>query len=61
MTAAASRLRNNDVALDVNSDAIAYTVLQFAMNTEGVNGQRGKGNFKMPPVDEDDHHGNATR
>ena len=52
---------NNDTALDVNSDAIAYAVLQFAMNTEVVNGQRGKGNFKMPPVEEDDHHGNATR
>ena len=52
---------NNDFALDVNSDAIAYTVLQFAMNTEVVNGQRGKGNFKMPPDEEDDHHGNATR
>jgi Zn-dependent M28 family amino/carboxypeptidase len=52
---------NNDTALDVNSDAIAYAVLQFAMNTEIVNGQRGKGNFKMPPIEEDDHHGNATR
>lgn len=52
---------NNDLALDVNSDAIAYAVLQFAMNTEIVNGQRGKGNFKMPPDEEDDHHGNATR
>lgn len=52
---------NNDTALDVNSDAIAYAVLQFAMNTEVVNGERGKGNFKMPPDEEDDHHGNATR
>jgi Zn-dependent M28 family amino/carboxypeptidase len=52
---------NNDRALDVNSDAIAYAVLQFAMNTEVVNGQRGKGNFKMPLDVEDDHHGNATR
>ncbi len=52
---------NNDFALDVNSDAVAYTVLQFAMNTALVNGQRGKGNFKMPLVEEDDHHGNATR
>jgi aminopeptidase Y len=52
---------NNDTALDVNSDAIAYAVLQFAMNTEVVNGQRGKGNFKMPPDEEDDHHGNAKR
>ena len=33
-------------ALDVNSDAVAYSVLQFAMNTQRVNGRRGKGNFK---------------
>ena len=33
-------------ALDVNSDAVAYAVLQYAMNTEEINGQRGKGNFK---------------
>jgi Zn-dependent M28 family amino/carboxypeptidase len=52
---------NNDLALDVNSDAIAYAILQFAMNTDVVNGQRGKGNFRMPPIEEDDHHGNATR
>jgi Zn-dependent M28 family amino/carboxypeptidase len=35
-------------ALDVNSDAIAYAVLQYAMNTSDVNGQRGKGNFQIP-------------
>lgn len=52
---------NNDYALDVNSDAIAYSVLQFAMNTEAVNGQRGKGNFRMPPIGEDDHRGTSTR
>lgn len=52
---------NNDTALDINSDAIAYAVLQFAMNTESINGKRAKGNFKMPPPQEDDHHGNATR
>lgn len=38
---------NNDQALDVNSDAVAYATLQFAMSTEVVNGQRGKGNFKL--------------
>jgi len=32
-------------ALDVNSDAVAFATLQFAMNTENINGQRGKGNF----------------
>jgi len=38
-------------ALDVNSDAVAFAVLQYAMNTEAVNGERGKGNFKLPPTD----------
>ncbi len=33
-------------ALDVNTDAIAYATLQFAMSTEAVNGVPGKGNFK---------------
>jgi Zn-dependent M28 family amino/carboxypeptidase len=36
---------NNNYALDVNSDAIAYATLQYAMNTEDVNGVKGKGNF----------------
>ena len=39
------------IALDVNSDAIAYAVLQYAMNTSDVNGQRGKGNFRLPPAE----------
>ena len=52
---------NNDYALDVNSDAIAYAVLQFSMNTTAINAKRSKGNFKMPELEEDDHHGNATR
>ncbi len=34
-------------ALDVNSDAVAYSVLQFAMNTQAINGKRAKGNFKL--------------
>jgi aminopeptidase Y len=33
-------------ALDVNSDAVAYSVLQYAMNTQTINGKKGKGNFK---------------
>jgi Zn-dependent M28 family amino/carboxypeptidase len=37
-------------ALDVNSDAIAYATLQYAMNTADINGQRGKGNFQLPAV-----------
>jgi Zn-dependent M28 family amino/carboxypeptidase len=32
----------NLFALDVNSDAVAYTTLQFAMTTEAVNGIKGK-------------------
>jgi Zn-dependent M28 family amino/carboxypeptidase len=39
---------NNDYALNVNSDAIAYATLQYAMNTVDINGVQGKGNF--PPV-----------
>ena len=34
-------------ALDVNSDAIAFVTLQYAMSTEDINGLRGKGNFKL--------------
>jgi Zn-dependent M28 family amino/carboxypeptidase len=33
-------------ALDINSDAVAASTLQYAMNTEEINGERGKGNFK---------------
>jgi Zn-dependent M28 family amino/carboxypeptidase len=49
---------NSDTALDVNSDAVAYATLRFAMNTQDVNGQRGKGNFwKKPPDDpEEEKH-----
>lgn len=47
---------NNDYALDVNADAVAYATLQFAMNTQAVNGQRGKGNFKPRDLSEDPHH-----
>jgi Zn-dependent M28 family amino/carboxypeptidase len=39
------------IALDINSDAVAYAVLQYAMNTSDINGERGKGNFKVPPID----------
>ena len=42
---------NNDYALDVNSDAIAYGVLQYAMSTSDVNGRRGKGNFNLPATE----------
>lgn len=41
---------NNDTALDVNADAVAYTTLLFSMNTSTVNDQRGKGNFRMPAL-----------
>jgi Zn-dependent M28 family amino/carboxypeptidase len=36
-------------ALDINADAVAYSVLQYVMNTEVVNGESGKGNFKIVP------------
>ncbi len=32
--------------LDLNADAVAASTLQYAMNTESVNGVKGKGNFK---------------
>ena len=32
-------------ALGVNSDAVAFSVLRYAMNTEDINGVKGKGNF----------------
>ncbi len=38
---------NNNTALDVNADAIAFATLQYAMSTADINGARGKGNF--PP------------
>jgi Zn-dependent M28 family amino/carboxypeptidase len=46
---------NNDYALDVNSDAVAYSTLFFSMNTESVNGQRGKGNFSRPALKWPEH------
>lgn len=39
----------NMFALEVNADAVAYAVLTYAMNTVGINGERGKGNFKPKP------------
>ncbi|HKX95626.1 MAG TPA: M28 family peptidase [Methylibium sp.] len=46
---------NNDRALDVNADAIAYAMLKYAMNTSEINNARSKGNFKKlivpyPPI-----------
>ena len=39
--------------LDQNADAVAASMLQFSMNTETINGERGKGNFKLLPDDAD--------
>ena len=36
----------NITAIDQMSDAVAFSVITFAQNTEGVNGERGKGNFQ---------------
>lgn len=48
---------NNNAVLDLNADAIAYATLQYAMNTESINGLRGKGNFKPPQGADDHNHG----
>ena len=46
---ACDTLANVDLrALDVNSDAMGFAILQYAMNTSDINGLPGKGNF--PPV-----------
>lgn len=34
-------------AFEVNVDAVAFSVLQYAMNTQAINGKKGKGNFKQ--------------
>jgi aminopeptidase Y len=36
-------------ALGVNSDAVAYATLKYAMNTEEINAVKGKGNFQPSP------------
>jgi aminopeptidase Y len=43
---------NNNSALAMNSDAVAYATLQYAMNTSDVNGAKGKGNFKPPTTEQ---------
>jgi Zn-dependent M28 family amino/carboxypeptidase len=44
-------------ALDQMSDAAAFTILTYGMNTEAVNGEKGKGNFKPDPGRSADHRG----
>jgi Zn-dependent M28 family amino/carboxypeptidase len=46
---------NNNHALAVNSDAVAYAALQYAMSTELINGTKSKGNFRPGAHDEHDH------
>ena len=41
----------NVTAIDQMSDATAFAVITFAQNTEGVNGEKGKGNFKPKKLD----------
>ncbi|MET0781426.1 MAG: M28 family metallopeptidase, partial [Microbacterium sp.] len=41
---------NNDHALEVNSDAVAFASLTYAMSTKLINGTKSKGNFR-PPVE----------
>lgn len=38
----------NLFALDKNADAVAYSTLQYAMNTSAINSVSGKGNFSHP-------------
>ena len=38
----------NDLTLEINSDAIAYAVLQYAMSTADVNGNKGQDYFSLP-------------
>jgi len=40
------------VALDQNSDAAAFAILSWGMNTQALNGVKGKGNFKREPGDQ---------
>jgi aminopeptidase Y len=53
---------NNDLALDVNADAVAFATLQFGQNTSAINGVKGKGNFKtsVPLLEPDPAHEPAT-
>jgi Zn-dependent M28 family amino/carboxypeptidase len=41
-------VNNNNFALEVNSDAIAYAVLEYAMSTAAVNGNKGQDYFSLP-------------
>ena len=50
---------NNDHALEVNSDAVAYATLSYAMSTKAINGTKAKGNFKPGPHD-DGHEADAA-
>ncbi len=45
----------NFKALDINADAVAYATLFFSMNTQSVNGVRGKGNFSRPALKWPEH------
>ncbi|HEX5969672.1 MAG TPA: M28 family peptidase, partial [Intrasporangium sp.] len=36
----------NLAALEANSDAVAYAVLNYAMSTSLINGEKAKGNFR---------------
>ena len=35
----------------MNADAIAYSILQYAMSTADINGEPGKGNFRLPSTE----------
>jgi len=44
-------------AFDVNADAVAFATLQYAMNTQEINGLKGKGNFKPEAGDSPEYQG----
>ena len=51
----------NLFALDVNSDAVAYSTLQYAQSTSEINAIKGKGNFKQTPPPPPDPAAAATQ
>ena len=44
----------NLAVLELNANAVAFATLQYAMNTETINGIRGKGNYKLKDLLEEE-------
>jgi len=45
---------------EISIDSV-YATLQYAMNTESINGVKGKGNFKPPKADDQENLGLLKR